>query len=385
MGPRPRILVVHNAYQQWGGEDSVVESELALLRDKGHAVEAYIRHNDEVAGMSPARLAAGAIWSSRTAGDIQHLAEQFRPDVIHVHNTLPLVSPSVFWGAGRVGVPVVQTLHNFRMMCPQAMFVRQGQICEDCLGKVPWRGVVRACYRGSVAQSAVVAATSVWHRSIGTYRSKVDRYIALNEFCRAKFVAGGLPADRVVIKPNFVQAAVAPVFWGRQGGLYLGRLTEEKGVPQLLAALKVAELTASFTVAGGGALDCDVAAALGSRYLGFQSSEAVAGLLARAAYLVVPSVWYEGFPRTIVEAYAAGVPVIASRLGSLAEVVRDGETGLLFEPGNVDDLAAKLQWAQSHPQALQAMGQAARRAYDEHYTPERNYEQLLQIYASVLK
>ncbi len=362
----------------------MVESELALLRDRGHAVEAYLRHNDEVAGVSRARLAVGALWSSQTIRDVERLAEQFRPDVIHVHNTLPLVSPSVFWGAARVGVPVVQTLHNFRMMCPQAMFVRQGQICEDCLGKVPWRGVVRACYRESVAQSAVVAATSVWHRSMGTYQSKVDRYIALNEFCRAKFVAGGLPADRVVIKPNFVQTTVEPVFGERQGGLYLGRLTQEKGVPQLLAALDKAELMAEFTVAGGGVLECDVAAALGSRYVGFQPAEAVAGLLARAAYLVVPSVWYEGFPRTIVEAYAAGVPVIASRLGSLAEIVRDGQTGMLFDPGNVDDLAAKLQWAQSHPQALRAMGQAARQTYEEHYTPERNYAQLLRIYESVL-
>lgn len=384
MGALPRVLLVHNAYQQWGGEDSVVESEVALLRNKGHAVETYIRHNDDVTGMSPVRLAGQAIWSGRTIADVQHLVSQFRPDVIHVHNTLPLVSPSVFWGAAREGVPVVQTLHNFRMMCPQAMFVRQGQICEDCLGKVPWRGVVRACYRGSVAQSAVVAATSVVHRSVGTYRSKVDRYIALNEFCRDKFVAGGLPADRIVIKPNFVYAASQPVWGNRQGGLYLGRLTEEKGVPQLLAALQKADLTADFTVAGGGGLERDVSAVVGARYVGFQPATAVAELLARVAYMVVPSVWYEGFPRTIVEAYAAGVPVIASRLGSLAEVVKDGETGLLFDPGNVDDLAAKLQWAQRNQDAMRAMGQAARRAYDMHYTPDRNYDQLRQIYESVL-
>ena len=379
-----RILIVHNAYQQWGGEDSVVESELALLRSKGHEVESLILHNDDVKGMSPVHLAARAVWSSQTVADIQRVAERFTPDVIHVHNTLPLVSPSVFWAAGRVGVPVVQTLHNFRMMCPQAMIVRQGHICEDCLGKVPWRGVLRACYRDSVPQSAVVAATMVWHRSIGTFRHKVNRFIALNEFCRAKFVAGGLPDDLVVVKPTFVHANAQPVWDGRRGGLYLGRLTSEKGVPSLLAALNQANLTPEFTMAGGGPLEPDVRAALGARYVGFQAPAAVADLLAGAAYMVVPSIWYEGFPRTIVEAYAAGVPVIASRLGSLAEVVKDGETGLLFEPGNEADLAAKLQWAHRNPEALRVMGQAARRTYETHYTPDRNYEQLLQIYQSVL-
>jgi glycosyltransferase involved in cell wall biosynthesis len=377
-----RVLIVHNAYQQWGGEDSVVQSEVALLRQRGHPVETLIRHNDDVTGMSRVQLAREALWSSRTVAELQGLKATFRPDVIHVHNTLPLVSPSVFWGADQADVPVVQTLHNFRLMCPQAMFVRNGQICEDCLGGLPWRGVLRGCYRDSVAQSAVVAATTVLHRAIGTYRHKVDRYIALNAFCRNKFIEGGLPAERIVIKPNFVDVAGVPSWEGRRGGLYLGRMTEEKGIPILMEALRLSGLASDFESVGGGPLDAAVAEALGPRHAGFQPAEAVPGFLARVAYMVVPSVWYEGFPRTIVEAYAAGVPVIASRLGSLAEVVDDGVTGLLFEPGDAQDLARKLSWAQSHPEAVRAMGQAARRVYEERYTPDQGHAQLIHIYES---
>lgn len=375
-----RVLIVHNAYQQWGGEDSVVDSETKLLRSQGHEVTSYIRRNDDVVEMSRLSLAAQALWSSKTVYDLSELSANFRPDIIHVHNTTPLISPAVFWGARQVGVPVVQTLHNFRLMCPQAMFVRQGRICEDCLGQVPWRGVVRACYRSSVAQTAVLAASTVLHRAIGTFRNKVDRYIALNEFCRAKFIEGGLPAARVVVKPNFVDVTDKPPSLPRSGGLYLGRLTEEKGVPLLMQALSATGLQSGFTVVGGGPLDVEVSSSIGVRYVGFQPPETVADFLGRAAYLVVPSIWYEGFPRTIVEAYAAGVPVIASRLGSLAEVVKDGETGLLFEPGNVEDLTNKLRWAEGNPTAMRAMGKAARQIYDELYTPLKNYEQLLRIY-----
>ncbi len=191
-----RVLMVHNAYQQRGGEDSVVESEVALLRQHGHEVHVYERHNDEVNQTPKWRLAVGTIWSSRTVQEVQALIAGFKPDVMHVHNTMPLVSPSVYWAARKLGVPVVQTLHNFRFLCPQAMFVREGKVCEDCLGKVPWRGVMHKCYRDSTIQSTVMAGMLTTHRMLGTFSSKVSKFIALNEFCRAKFIEGGLPAER---------------------------------------------------------------------------------------------------------------------------------------------------------------------------------------------
>lgn len=379
-----RVLMVHNAYQQRGGEDSVVESEVALLRQHGHEVHVYERHNDEVGQVPKWQLAAETVWSLRTVRDVQALIAGFRPDVMHVHNTMPLVSPSVYWAAKKLGVAVVQTLHNFRLLCPQAMFVREGQVCEDCLGKVPWRGVVHKCYRESRVQSAVLVGMLTTHRVLGTFTAKVDRYIALNEFCRAKMIEGGLAGDRISVKPNFVDWQAVPRWDQRAGGLYLGRLTPEKGVDVLIKALARSRSDVRMRVVGGGPMADSVAVASGMEYLGFLPLAEIWGQLATASYLVVPSVWYEGFPRTIVEAFASGVPVIASRLGSLAEVVTDGQTGLLFNPADDEDLAAKLAWADSHPQEMIRMGQAARQEYEARYTPERNCAELIEIYRSAM-
>ncbi|MBC7699506.1 glycosyltransferase family 4 protein [Aquabacterium sp.] len=378
-----RVLMVHNAYQQRGGEDSVVESEVALLREHGHEVHVYERHNDEVGQTPKWQLAAGTVWSSRTVQDVQALIAGFKPDVMHVHNTMPLVSPSVYWAAQKLGVPVVQTLHNFRLLCPQAMFVREGRVCEDCLGKVPWRGVLHKCYRGSRIQSAVMAGMLTTHRVLGTFATKVDKYIALNEFCRAKMIEGGLDGARISVKPNFVDWQPAPRWDQRVGGLYLGRLTPEKGVDVLLRAL-ARRPGLPMRVVGGGPMAEAVAGASGVNYLGFLPLAEIWGHLSAAAYMVVPSVWYEGFPRTIVEAFASGVPVIASRLGSLAEVVTDGKTGLLFNPGDDEDLAVKLAWADAHPREMIRMGQSAREEYEARYTPDRNCAELIEIYRSAM-
>jgi glycosyltransferase involved in cell wall biosynthesis len=374
-----RVLMVHNAYQQRGGEDSVVDSEVALLRAHGHEVHVYARHNDDIDGGSKLSLAAQSMWSRRTSSDIAALMADFRPDVMHVHNTWPLVSPSVYWAARRLNCPVVQTMHNFRLMCPQAMFLREGRICEDCLGRVPWRGVVRACYRASVPQTAVLASAVTLHRALGTYDRAVTAYIALNEFCRNKFIEGGLPADRIVIKPNFVEDTGPPRWHERRGGgLFVGRLSVDKGVDVLLDALKAVAFRVE--VIGAGDLQDKVQAQLGEAALGFLPVSEILNRMRQASYLVVPSLWYENFPRILVEAFSCGLPVVASRLGALAELVEEGRTGLLFEPGNARDLAAKLQWAHDNPDAMRQMGQRARQVYETRYTPDINYKRLIEIY-----
>ena len=379
-----RVLVAHNAYQQRGGEDSVAQAEVDLLRSRGHDVLLYSRHNDEITGQGKAALAMQTVWSRRTSDDVDRLVREFDPDVIHVHNTFPLISPSLYWAAGRAGRPVVQTLHNFRLLCPQAMFLREGRVCEDCLGHVPWRGVARGCYRGSVAQSGVLAGAVTLHRALGTYQHKVTRYVALNQFCRDKFVQGGLPAARMRIKPNFIESDARPQWSERRGGLFVGRLSEEKGVDVLADAVK--QLPSNpVSVIGGGDLAPLATAAFGERYLGFKPMDEILQQMGRSLYLVVPSIWYENFPRTIVEAYACGLPVIASRIGALAEIVTDGVTGLLFEPGDAQDLARKLQWAEDHPEAMCEMGRAARATFEAHYTPERNYQQLMEIYVDAIE
>jgi glycosyltransferase involved in cell wall biosynthesis len=378
-----RVLVIHNAYQHRGGEDSVVADEIALLRARGHAVETYARSNDEIAGMSRLALAGQTLWSRRTTRDLAGAIGHFRPDVIHVHNTFPLVSPSLYWGAERAGVPVVQTLHNFRLLCPQAMLLREGRVCEDCLGRLPWRGVLRACYRDSVAQSAALTGMLSLHRALGTWQHKVARYIALNEFCRRKFIEGGLPGERIAVKPNFVDLP-APEDRPRGGALFVGRLSSEKGIRVLAdAAEQVPELDIS--VIGRGPEEGLLQGLPSVRCHGFRDAHGVRIAMAQAAFLVMPSIWYENFPRTLVEAFAAGLPVVASRLGALADLVRDGETGLLFEPGDAADLAAKLRWAAVHPAETARMGRMARAEYEANYTADLNYQQLLTIYDGAIE
>lgn len=376
-----RILVVHSAYQQRGGEESVMGSELALLRTHGHPVEVYGRDNSEVDRMGKATLALQTLWSRRTADEVSKCIEHFQPDIVHVHNTLPLISPSVYWAAGQYGIAIVQTLHNFRLLCPQAMLLRNGRVCEDCLGTWPWRSVLHRCYRNSASQTAVLAGMLTWHRIIGTFSRKVTRYIATDEHSRRKFIEGGLPPDKILTKPHFVDL-VDPTDEPRSGGLFVGRLSPEKGISVLVEALaSVAEC--DFSVIGTGPDKSRIVSSK-ARYLGYLNADRVYERMQHASYLVLPSLWYENSPRTLIESFACGLPVIASRLGSMAELIEDGVTGLLFEPGSPADLASKIQWAERHSEQMAQMGRNARTEYELKYTPEINYRRLVDIYAQAL-
>jgi glycosyltransferase involved in cell wall biosynthesis len=377
-----RILIAHNSYQLRGGEDMVVDAEFELLRAHGNEVVLYRRDNCDVNAMTKPALAFNTLWSNRTTQDLEKLITEFRPDVIHVHNTLPLISPSIYWAAERAGVPVVQTLHNFRMMCVGAMFLRDGKVCEDCMGKVPWRGVVRKCYRGSTVQSAMLASMVVLHRGLGTFANKVARYIALNEFPKKKFIEGGIPAERIVVKPNFVDFP-APEDIPRKGLLFVGRLSVEKGIKTLGEAAILLD-DPDLRVVGGGPEAHELEGKIGILRLGSLNSDAVRHEMNSAVALVLPSICYENFPRTIVEAFACGLPVIASRIGALADLVRDGVTGLLFEPGNAQDLAAKMAWATLHPGEMMDMGRNARVQYETEFSADVNYPLLMSIYQSAI-
>lgn len=378
-----RVLMAHNYYQQAGGEDAVVAEEYALLARKGVAVELYQQHNERISGMSAAQVAMDTLWSQRTVSELATQIARFKPDVIHAHNTFPLISPSLYFAAAQHGVPVVQTLHNFRLFCAQAMFMRDGRVCEDCMGTLPWRGVLRRCYRGSLAQSAVVVGMQGLHRMLGTYQNRVTRYIALNQFCSDKFVEAGLPSSRMAIKPNFIDLAPPDLQQPRSGGLFVGRLSAEKGIDTLARAVALYP-AAAVAVIGSGPQQAGLEGSPAIRLHGWCEPQQIYAHMSRAAYLLMPSIWYENFPRTLVEAFACGLPVIASRLGAMAELVRDQETGLLFEPGDAADLAQKMQWADSHPEAMMRMGRAARAEYEARYTSETNFNQLMAIYDSAI-
>jgi glycosyltransferase involved in cell wall biosynthesis len=333
--------------------------------------------------MSRIAAAASSVWSQHAVKDMCRIADDFQPDLIHAHNTFPLISPALYWLASYRRIPAVQTLHNFRLLCPQAMFLRNGKVCEDCLGKLPWRAVTRKCYRDSVLQSAAATTMLAAHRAIGSYREQVTSYIVLSKFCHDKFIAGGLPAERLHIKPNFAASKRRPYWKERAGGIFIGRLAPEKGLDTLIEASR--KLPApNIRVAGTGPLEEQARYGFQDKYLGFLPPPEVAGLMHSSLFLVAPSTCYETFGLVAVEAFSCGLPVIASRHGGLGELVRDGVTGLLFNPGDAADLAKKIAWAQAHPSAMLQMGQAAYLEYLNKYTPEKNYHMLLGIYRKAL-
>nr|WP_275974390.1 glycosyltransferase family 4 protein [Argonema galeatum] len=378
-------MLLHNLYQIPGGEDVVVQAEKALLEANGHDVALLEADNDAIANrFSQVITAANAIYSPSAKQRVRIEIAKFKPDIVHIHNFFPLLSPSVYDACQEAGVPVIQTLHNYRLLCPNAFLFRDGHACEDCLGKfVPWPGVVHACYRGSRVGSGVVAAMLTMHRAKGTWNEKVNLYIALTEFAREKFIEGGLLVHKLFVKPNFVPDP--GVGHGRGDyALFVGRLSPEKGLDTLLAAWERHSPPIPLKIVGDGpsALQLQAAAQKikGVEWMGRQSKEQVQALMKDALLLVVPSVWYEGCLMVILEAYAVGLPVIASNIGSITCMVAQGRTGLLFRPGDPEDLAAKLEWALAHPTALASMRLNARAEFEAKYTETQNYQQLMQIY-----
>ncbi|MCD6681941.1 MAG: glycosyltransferase family 4 protein [Burkholderiaceae bacterium] len=330
-------------------------------------MQTYERHNDDIDGIGAASLAAQTIWSKRSVDDLSALAASFRPDVAHVHNTFPLISPSVYPTLKRAGVPIVQTLHNYRLACLNAMLLREGGPCEDCVGHLPWRGVLHRCYRDSASQSAVLAATLALHRTRTIYRH-VDRFIVLTGFAREVFVRAGLPPEKIVVKPNFVPDRGAPPEGPREGVLYVGRLSEEKGIGVLAQAARLAP-EVRIDVIGDGPCASMLKGIANVRMLGRRNAEEVRRAMTQALYLVVPSLCYEGFPMTIVEAYEAGLPVIASEIGSLAEIVRSGETGSCVPARNAEALSQRLLRTSLREAEAREMSASARAAYERNYCP----------------
>jgi glycosyltransferase involved in cell wall biosynthesis len=387
-----KILLAHNLYKQPGGEDQVFAAEAALLEARGQRVVRYTVHNDQVEGMSGPALAGATLWNRSIYRELRAMFRRERPDVVHFHNTFPLISPAAYHAARAEAVPVVQTLHNYRLLCPNAMLMREGRVCEDCLGRaVPWAGAARACYRESRAASGVTTLMLATHRALGTWKEAVDVYVALTEFARRKFVEGHLPANKIVVKPNFVEAGICQSDGRGDYALFVGRLSPEKGVRVLLQAWRNLPHV-PLKILGDGPLieearetvrDDKLAARV--EVLGRRGRGEVLNLMRGARVVVFPSQWYEGFPLTIAEAFACGVPVVASRLGAMEEIVSDGRTGLHFTPGDAADLAAKITWVWAHEQETKEMGREARREYEKKYTAERNYRMLTEIYRRAIE
>lgn len=388
-----RVLKVHNFYQQPGGEDISYASEVDLLVERGHEVVCEEFRNsvitDNRSPLESARLAASTIWSRDAQRRLQKTIKDFRPDVVHFHNTFPLVSPAAYYTCRRANVPVVQTLANYRLLCPSATLFREGRECEDCLGRrFAWPGIMHGCYHQSRTMTATVATMQTTHRLLGTWDTAVDVYIALSENSRDIFVRGGLPADSIVVKPNFLTPDPGTGEHRGDFALFVGRLSPEKGIMTLLRAWELLPAGMTLKIVGDGPLAADVAATAthnpAIEWLGSRPADEAVALMGDASLLIFASEWNETFGRTMIEAYARGTPVLASNLGAAADIVHSGDTGLHFEAGNAEDLAAKVSWMFEHQSELAAMGRQARSVYEQKYTAEQNYEQLLEIYRLAL-
>lgn len=384
---RPSVLSVHTYYQQSGGEDTVFASEVALLRERGHDVMTYTLHNGVLAAMPKIQAALCVHWNTGAYRELRQKIRAFRPQVVHVHNTFPLASPAVVRAAKAEGIPVVVTLHNYRLFCLNALFYREGRPCEDCLGHLPWRGVIRGCYR-SKGESMVVASILTLHRVLDTW-GLVDQFITPSEFSRRKCIEGGLPENKIVVKPNFVHPDPGMGDGGGGYALFVGRLTPEKGVRTLLRAWELLGGRVNLWIVGDGPLAPEVREAArslpGVRWLGRKTLEEVYALMGSALFLVLPSECYETFGRVAIEAFAKGTPVVAANIGAVGEVTRDGSTGLNFRPGDPEDLAATVERLLSHPEELCRMRKEARAEYEAQYTAERNYQMLMEIYERAIK
>jgi glycosyltransferase involved in cell wall biosynthesis len=383
-----RILLLHNRYREPGGEDDVVAAEAALLAAPGDAVLRLEVCNAGIGGLaSQARAAAGTIYSPAARRAATRAISRFGPDVVHVHNFVPLLSPAVHLAARRAGVPVVQTVHNYRLVCPNGLLFRDGRPCEACVGRaVPWRSLVHGCYRGSRAATAAIVAMLATHRALRTWTRAVSAYIAPSQFARRTLIRGGIPPGRVHVKPHFVDGQPAPGDGAGGYALYVGRLSDEKGLGTLLAAWRGLGGRIPLKIVGDGPTRLALAAASrdlgGVEWVGRAPPERVRALMQSARVVVVPSRCYETFGRVIIEAFSVGTPVIAARHGALAELVQHERTGLLFEPGSAPALASAVARAFDAPAAVRAaLRRAARTEFEGRYGPARNYALLMETYA----
>lgn len=385
------VLCVHNRYIQPGGEDQVFESEAQLLAQNGVRVEKVEEQTTYPSGLvRKIEAAMDCVWSRSWHQKFKTLLRDMRPDVVHIHNFFSVISPSVYYACKEEGVPVVQTLHNYRLACPAASFYRDGKICEECLDRGPFHAVRYGCYRESKLATAALATMLEVHRRKNTWTEMVDCYVALTEFAREKMIEGGLPADKIRVKPNFVLPDPGPRTSDGDYALFVGRLVDLKGVGTLIKAWSKLPASIPLVIAGDGPYRPEMEKLISDfklanvDYRGRLSRNETLATMKGARFLMFPSEWYEGFPVTIAESFACGVPVLCSRLGGMQEIVDDGRTGLHFTSGDAADMAEKVQWAWSNPEETSNMGLEARAEFEAKYSAERNFGMLTEIYESVI-
>ena len=392
---RLRVLQVHNhSAPGWGGEDTVVELEARLLRARGHTVGEFTASAAELKTGSVLRqmlAAPGFLWSRRSYSGEQRKIAEFEPDIVHVHSTFPTLSPSVLWASHRARVAVVQTLHNFRQLCTNALLSREDRRCEKCVGQSPFPALRYRCYKNSLPRTAVMAAIGTLHSKLGTYRRAVDTYIMLNEFNREIFLRGKFPGRKLMVKPNFVPVSELGRGPRRNQAVFAGEVTRSKGVHLLLDAWRMAALPGFELLLIGDSPERKI---IQQRYghmphvtwCGRLSRSEVLEHIAASRILVFPSLAYENCPMVLLEALSVATPVVAANHPSLQAIVRHECEGLLFNAGDPRALAAALGEALlAGDDTWTRWSKAARRTQEERYSEEVSYSQLIAIYRAAIQ
>jgi glycosyltransferase involved in cell wall biosynthesis len=378
-----KILFVHNFYQIAGGEDAVYKNEIDLLKENGNEVIEHTVDNASIISLwDKICVMFSTIFSFSQYKKIKRVLKDNSPDVVHVHNYFPLISPAVFYACKKMNVPVVHTLHNYRAVCPTALLMHDEKICEKSIKHSAWWAVKNKVYRDSLIGSFILTCMVEFHKKIGTWQNKVSCFIALTQFAKDKYIEAGWPKHKISIKPNFIEDPFkGELTINKQGGyaIYVGRLSDEKGIDLILKAWENVDFP--LKVIGAGPLQEIVESSKCSKieYLGLQQKEDVLNLVKKADFMVMASTWYEGFPMVLVEAMACGTCALVPKLGSMAEVVEDNVTGVHFN-GNCDDFTQKALTLINNPALVQKMSTNARDTYLSKYTSAQNFKMLNDIY-----
>jgi len=393
-----RVLQVHNKYRPgWGGEDTVADLEADLLRGHGHEVERLSAWTGELQAAGPLRIFAaglGAVWSLRGYIGVKRAISDLSPDLVHVHNDFPLLSPSIFWACHHARAPVVHTMHNYRFVCANAVLLRNDRPCEDCVSRFPWPALWHRCFGSSLPRTAAVAARNVIHRWLGTYKHRVHAHIALTGFSRDLLVRAGLPQDRVFVKPNFQSVPCLPVQTRLPRFVFSGWMTRAKGLHLLLQAWqKIRPAGYELLIIGDGseraALEqsCSPSSTKNARIIwcGAQPRHKLLELVSCSRFVVVPSLAYENFPMSVLEALAAGTPVIVPDHGAFPRIASNNREGLLFSAGDAASLENVLRAAFAAPESVWMQWSVnARNRFLREYTEHANYTQLMAIYEKAI-
>jgi glycosyltransferase involved in cell wall biosynthesis len=379
-----KILLVHNEYGKFSGEEAVVQSLSRLLAEHGHQVHHFSRSSANIPDMRLGEIRAffSGIYSFSSKKAMRQYLREFKPDIVHIHNLFPLISPSILPVCRKAGIPVVMTVHNYRLVCPNGLHMTHGQICEKCSGGKEWWCVIRNC-EGSFFKSFGYALRNYIARTLRLFHDNVAIYACLTEFQRQKLIDAGFQESRIVVIPNMCNVQGAESATNGEYVGFVGRISPEKGIDVLLQCAKILKHI-PFKVAGDFESDICKSAPPNVEFCGFLQGDDLDMFRQQMRIAVMPSIWYETFGLVLAEAASYGKPVIVSRLGAMAEIVEDGRTGLHFEPGNAEDLAEKIQYLWDNPDMCKEMGRAGRAKVLREYSSEKYYQRLMDVYNKVL-